>query len=80
LIFLKINDGSFSIFISRYVKEEAILLSQTIFQDGLKWRIKVYPNGNRSARGTHISVYIEMVDGHRVVQAKYLYRIELVNL
>jgi len=64
---------------NRYVKEEAILLSQTIFQDGLKWRIKVYPNGNRSARGTHISVYIEMVDGHRVVQEKYLYRIELVN-
>jgi len=39
----------------------------------------VYPNGNRSARDTHVSIYVELLLGFRIVPAKYLYRIEMVN-
>ena len=30
---------------------------------GLTWRLKVYPNGNGSALGTHLRVFLELVQG-----------------
>jgi len=42
--------------------------SETVFSDsmntnGLIWRLKIYPNGNGVAKGSFISVFLEMVKG-----------------
>ena len=41
------------------------------------WRLKLYPSGNGSAQHTHLSLFLEMLQGG--VQGNYDYRVELVN-
>ncbi|KAH0790809.1 B-box zinc finger family protein [Histomonas meleagridis] len=43
---------------------------------GNKWRAKIYPNGNLSGRGTHLSVFVELVRGYKI-PSKYYYRLEI---
>lgn len=43
---------------------------------GNKWRVKIYPNGNLSGEGTHLSVFIELVRGCQKSKT-YFYRIEI---
>lgn len=41
------------------------------------WRLKLYPSGNGSAQHTHLSLFLEMLQGG--IQGSYDYRVELVN-
>jgi hypothetical protein len=43
---------------------------------GNLWRLKVYPFGNMNARGTHVSIFVEMCSGPNEKTA-YLYRVEM---
>lgn len=36
----------------------AVVYSQPLEHEGLKWRLKVYPSGNETAEGTHLSVFL----------------------
>lgn len=47
-------------------------------QDGLSWRLKVYPNGNETVRGSYLSVFLELTNGLNI-SAKYEYRIEMIS-
>ncbi|KNC54558.1 uncharacterized protein AMSG_10408 [Thecamonas trahens ATCC 50062] len=55
---------------------EDVVFSQPLVTHGLAWRLKVYPNGNGIARGTHLSVFLEMAGG-LVGSARYEYRVEM---
>ncbi|CDS37296.1 E3 ubiquitin protein ligase TRIM37 [Echinococcus multilocularis] len=44
----------------------------------LKWRLKVYPNGNGIVRGQYLSVFLEMTAGRRE-PSKYEYYIQLMH-
>ncbi|KAL5107624.1 E3 ubiquitin-protein ligase TRIM37 [Taenia crassiceps] len=44
----------------------------------LKWRLKVYPNGNGIVRGQYLSVFLEMTSGRRE-PSKYEYYIQLMH-
>ncbi|VDM33444.1 unnamed protein product [Hydatigera taeniaeformis] len=44
----------------------------------LKWRLKVYPNGNGIVRGQYLSVFLEMTSGRRE-PSKYEYYIQLIH-
>jgi hypothetical protein len=74
-----------------YMKGEFIIenfstvkeIKETIYSDpltsyGVTWRLKVYPNGNGSARGNFLSVFLEMVKGYST-PAKYDYKLEMEN-
>ena len=37
--------------------------SPPLFVDGLKWRLKVYPDGNGIVRGNYLSVFLELTSG-----------------
>jgi tripartite motif-containing protein 37 len=41
------------------------------------WRLKLYPSGNGSAQHTHLSLFLEQLQGS--VQGNYDYRVKLVN-
>lgn len=60
------------------MKEKAIVFSPIIEQEGLEWRLKVYPNGNESVEGSHLSVFLELVTSIRRDNL-FEYQIELVN-
>ena len=53
------------------------MYSPPLFANGLKWRLKVYPNGNGNARGLYLSVFLELLDGV-TEPSKYEYKIEMV--
>lgn len=57
-----------------------VYYSDSIVSNGISWRLKVYPVGNGPARGTHVSIFLEMLSGpaHGTV-GKYQYRLELVH-
>eukprot|EP01117_Protostelium_nocturnum_P010009 TRINITY_DN356_c0_g1_i3.p1 TRINITY_DN356_c0_g1~~TRINITY_DN356_c0_g1_i3.p1 ORF type:complete len:1116 (-),score=495.45 TRINITY_DN356_c0_g1_i3:155-3502(-) len=57
---------------------EEIVWSETLFANGLLWRLKVYPNGNGVARGHYISVFLQMQQGLRET-SKYQYKVEMIN-
>ena len=70
------NCGSFKIKDFAKVREMAeVIYSDVMFVNGLAWRLKVYPNGNGVARGTYLSVFLEMLKGLRDT-SKYEYRYE----
>lgn len=49
-------------------------------QNGITWRLKVYPNGNGSnAHGHYISVFLEMQKGTAQEAYKYEYRVEMLS-
>jgi tripartite motif-containing protein 37 len=47
--------------------------------NGMMWRLKVYPDGNGVAKGTFLSVFLELTKGG-AKPAKYEYRVEMVNV
>ena len=53
------------------------IYSPPLFVDGLKWRLKVYPDGNGIVRGNYLSVFLELTSGV-TEPAKYEYRVELI--
>jgi tripartite motif-containing protein 37 len=55
-----------------------VIYSQPINVNGLSWRLKVYPNGTGMARGTFLSVFLEMWKGLKEA-ARYEYKVEMVN-
>ncbi|GJD07676.1 E3 ubiquitin-protein ligase TRIM37 [Galdieria sulphuraria] len=59
-------------------KSAEVILSQPLTMNGLVWRLKVYPLGNGDARGTFLSVFLELVSGP-TEPAKYDYKVELVK-
>lgn len=54
------------------------IYSQTLEINGLIWRLKVYPYGNGSVRGTYLSVFLELIHGLNETY-KYEYRIEMIH-
>lgn len=46
--------------------------------NGIEWRLKIYPKGNGLAKDTHMSVFLEMTKGFSSGN-KYEYKIELLN-
>ncbi|KAG0590375.1 hypothetical protein KC19_1G094600 [Ceratodon purpureus] len=55
-----------------------IVYSEPICGSGVAWRLKVYPNGSGASQGTHLSVFLEMVEGGNEA-ATYEYGIELLH-
>jgi tripartite motif-containing protein 37 len=55
-----------------------VVYSEVLDYNGLLWRLKVYPNGNGVAKGTYLSVFLELLKGYGD-SAKYDYRVEMVN-
>ncbi|XP_024391968.1 uncharacterized protein [Physcomitrium patens] len=55
-----------------------VVYSEPICGSGVIWRLKVYPNGSGASQGTHLSVFLEMVDGGNE-PATYEYGIELLH-
>jgi tripartite motif-containing protein 37 len=53
--------------------------SEPLVINGITWRLKVYPNGNGSVKGTYMSVFVEMVKGWGNEVGSYEYRVEMVN-
>ena len=71
--------GEFKIQNYSDVKEsQEIVYSDIIMNNGLHWRLKVYPNGNGNAVNTYLSVFLEMIKGHKESN-KYEYRIEMIH-
>lgn len=58
--------------------EDHFFYSQNVKLCGSEWRAKIYPNGNGNAIGTHLSIFIEMLDGLPGVSV-YTYRVEIVG-
>jgi hypothetical protein len=57
--------------------KNAILYSPELITNGLKWRLKVYPNGNgANANSEYISIFLELIEG-LIETSKYYYKIEL---
>lgn len=50
---------------NRKMREKAVVYSPIMEQEGLEWRLKVYPNGNETVEGTHLSVFLELVNSIR---------------
>eukprot|EP00898_Chlorokybus_atmophyticus_P007741 jgi/Chlat1/7969/Chrsp69S07398 len=42
-------------------------------------RLQIYPNGNGVARGTHLSVFLEMLEGGGPEPARYEYRVVMLH-
>jgi hypothetical protein len=57
---------------------EAIVYSEPCEVNGIEWRLKTYPKGNGVAKGTHLSVFLELSRGYEN-ENKYEYKIELLN-
>ncbi len=55
-----------------------VIYSDHLNVSGICWRLKIYPNGNGVAKGTYISIFLEMVKGTHE-SSKYEYRVEMVN-
>ena len=45
---------------SSILESTEVVYSEPIFSNGTQWRLKVYPNGTGTAKGTYISVFLEM--------------------
>ena len=61
------------------LKDQAeVIYSDNLISNGITWRLKVYPNGNGVAKGTYLSVFLEMVKGSSE-STKYEYRVEMMN-
>ncbi|CAF0974130.1 unnamed protein product [Adineta ricciae] len=54
------------------------IYSQPLHINGLTWRLKVYPDGNGTVRGTYLSVFLELTTGLSE-SSKYEYRIEMIH-
>lgn len=39
---------------------DGIIYSVPFTNNGIEWRLKIYPKGNGSAKNTHMSVFLEM--------------------
>jgi len=47
---------------SSHLNSTEFLYSEPIHSNGVQWRLKVYPNGSGSAKGSYISVFLEMTE------------------
>ena len=54
------------------------IYSQPLHVNGLTWRLKVYPDGNGTVRGTYLSVFLELTNGLNE-PSKYEYRVEMIH-
>ena len=48
---------------SRFRNNADPIYSPSLAVDGLKWRLKVYPDGNGIVRGNYLSVFLELTSG-----------------
>ncbi|KAG0579097.1 hypothetical protein KC19_4G072900 [Ceratodon purpureus] len=64
--------------ISEVLLSKDVVYSEPICASGVTWRLKVYPNGSGASQGTHLSVFLEMVEGGNE-PATYEYGIELLH-
>jgi len=55
-----------------------VMYSEPIKAGIIMWRLKVYPNGNGVAKGSFLSVFLEMMTGAGE-QAKYQYCLEMIH-
>ncbi|KAJ3207511.1 hypothetical protein HDU67_007429 [Dinochytrium kinnereticum] len=62
---------------SRLKGSQEVVFSDVLFSSGVEWRLKVYCAGNGVAKGSFLSVFLEMVKGDTKSTA-YQYRIELI--
>jgi tripartite motif-containing protein 37 len=61
-------------------ESNAIVYSPPLLHNYIKWRLKVYPNGNGNAKDHYISVFLEMGQNTTVAGAKrYEYKVEMIN-
>lgn len=58
--------------------DKEIIYSETLCASGVTWRLKVYPNGSAASKGTHISVFMEMLEGN-TEPSTYEYGIEMLH-
>lgn len=80
--------------ISNYSKlreTNELIYSDNLIVHSIIWRLKVYPNGNGGAKGSYISVFLEMLRGGilRTLSSqqstgvkettKYEYKVEMLN-
>jgi tripartite motif-containing protein 37 len=73
------DKGTFTILNFSEAREMAnVVYSTPIVINGLFWRLKVYPNGTGMARGTFLSVFLEMWKGLDQPK-KYQYKVEMIN-
>lgn len=73
------EEGEFIIKDYEWIKEiHETVFSEVLVTNGLSWKLKVYPNGNGNAKKTYLSVFLEMVKGHKE-QSKYEYRIDMIH-
>ncbi|XP_024371078.1 uncharacterized protein [Physcomitrium patens] len=63
---------------SEALSSKDVVYSEPIRGSGITWRLKVYPNGSGASLGTHLSVFLEMVDGGNEA-VTYEYGIELLH-
>lgn len=56
--------------------ENRFILSETMKLLGMKWRVKIYPNGNCGGVNTHIAVFLELLKGEGL-PANFEYKIEI---
>ncbi|CEP03788.1 hypothetical protein PBRA_003395 [Plasmodiophora brassicae] len=66
-----------SSFLEAHANEE-LIYSQPFSRNGLTWRLKVYPNGNGTARGVFLSVFLEMSSEFSGAE-QYEYQVQMVN-
>lgn len=58
--------------------DKEVIYSETLCASGVAWRLKVYPNGSAASKGTHISVFMEMLEGN-TEPSTYEYGIEMLH-
>ena len=64
---------------SSYRNKEDVIYSDPMIIDGISWRLKVYPNGNKPVIGNYLSVFVEMYKGWYDRSGFYEYRVELIH-
>jgi len=42
---------------------QEVIYSESLFTNGIQWRLKVYPNGNGASKGVYLSIFLEMTEG-----------------
>ncbi len=60
------------------IKSPEVIYSPELIINGLKWRLKLYPQGNASAKYEYLSIFLELI-GKVPEISKYFYILELIN-
>jgi tripartite motif-containing protein 37 len=63
---------------ARIQAEREVVYSTPLRTNGLTWRLKVYPNGNGMAKGSFVSIFLELSAGFPG-SSKYEYCVEMLH-